>query len=83
MLGTMIRVFTADPYSSTVDLLVSTVLSTKSMYRDVARVAFWMELKMHASGRLLKDSFRKAKTLVEMSGIEPLTPCLQGRCSPS
>ena len=21
--------------------------------------------------------------LVEMSGIEPLTPCLQGRCSPS
>jgi hypothetical protein len=21
--------------------------------------------------------------MVEMSGIEPLTPCLQGRCSPS
>ena len=25
----------------------------------------------------------KASLLVEMSGIEPLTPCLQGRCSPS
>ena len=23
------------------------------------------------------------KTLVELSGIEPLTPCLQSRCSPS
>jgi len=23
------------------------------------------------------------KKLVEISGIEPLTPCLQGRCSPS
>jgi hypothetical protein len=23
------------------------------------------------------------KFMVEMSGIEPLTPCLQGRCSPS
>ena len=24
-----------------------------------------------------------ARPLVEMSGFEPLTPCLQGRCSPS
>ena len=26
---------------------------------------------------------KRSKTVVEMSGIEPLTPCLQGRCSPS
>ena len=26
---------------------------------------------------------RRHSALVEMSGIEPLTPCLQGRCSPS
>ena len=27
--------------------------------------------------------FSRFKKLVETSGIEPLTPCLQGRCSPS
>ena len=27
--------------------------------------------------------FKEQKKVVEMSGIEPLTPCLQGRCSPS
>ena len=26
---------------------------------------------------------RMAKEMVEMKGIEPLTPCLQGRCSPN
>ena len=26
---------------------------------------------------------RQDKTMVELSGIEPLTPCLQSRCSPS
>ena len=25
----------------------------------------------------------KLKTLVELTGIEPVTPCLQSRCSPS
>jgi hypothetical protein len=25
----------------------------------------------------------KASNMVELSGIEPLTPCLQSRCSPS
>ena len=28
-------------------------------------------------------SFRKKKTVVENKGFEPLTPCVQGRCSPS
>ena len=28
-------------------------------------------------------SVLNTKTLVELSGIEPLTPCLQSRCSPS
>ena len=27
--------------------------------------------------------FLRERNLVEMSGFEPLTPCLQGRCSPS
>jgi hypothetical protein len=26
---------------------------------------------------------RRGKSMVELSGIEPLTPCLQSRCSPS
>ena len=30
-----------------------------------------------------KPRQRQDKTLVELSGIEPLTPCLQSRCSPS
>jgi hypothetical protein len=28
-------------------------------------------------------NFQRTIKMVEMSGIEPLTPCLQGRCSPS
>ena len=32
---------------------------------------------------VVKDLSLSTKSLVEMSGIEPLTPCLQGRCSPS
>lgn len=32
-----------------------------------------------------KDNIRQFNTnrMVELSGIEPLTPCLQSRCSPS
>ena len=29
------------------------------------------------------DSNGKNQTMVEVSGLEPLTPCLQSRCSPS
>ena len=31
----------------------------------------------------LNTVFRSPFTLVEMNGIEPMTPCLQSRCSPS
>ena len=33
--------------------------------------------------KALNLSVLNTKTLVELSGIEPLTPCLQSRCSPS
>ena len=32
---------------------------------------------------IVKYPFAPRVCVVEMSGIEPLTPCLQGRCSPS
>ena len=32
---------------------------------------------------MLASSARLDTRLVELSGIEPLTPCLQSRCSPS
>ena len=32
---------------------------------------------------LLSIRYRNVIELVELSGIEPLTPCVQGRCSPS
>ena len=33
--------------------------------------------------KVINLSVLNTKTLVELSGIEPLTPCLQSRCSPS
>ena len=30
-----------------------------------------------------RDAFKQVWTLVEMMGFEPMTPCLQGRCSPN
>ena len=33
--------------------------------------------------RKISISYSVVKVLVEMSGLEPLTPCLQSRCSPS
>jgi hypothetical protein len=32
---------------------------------------------------LSKDTLNYRHQMVELSGIEPLTPCLQSRCSPS
>ena len=32
---------------------------------------------------ILIPYFRLQAVMVEVSGIEPLTPCVQGRCSPS
>ena len=31
----------------------------------------------------IRSTITSVSRLVEMKGIEPLTPCLQGRCSPS
>ena len=36
-----------------------------------------------ATKRALLVSVTYALTLVELRGFEPLTPCLQGRCSPN
>ena len=36
-----------------------------------------------ATKRALPVSATYAFTLVELRGFEPLTPCLQGRCSPN
>ena len=35
------------------------------------------------SGYSVRPSLKVLPLMVEMKGIEPLTPCLQGRCSPS
>ena len=34
-------------------------------------------------GSFLKPFYVHLSVMVEISGIEPLTPCLQSRCSPS
>ena len=33
--------------------------------------------------RIPSEVFGTFRSLVEMMGFEPMTPCLQGRCSPS
>ena len=42
-----------------------------------------LSYKPMSFGQRLSSVLLHPKPLVEMSGIEPLTPCLQGRCSPS
>ena len=41
-----------------------------------------LPLRFESAVGLVKHSC-ESLTLVEMKGFEPLTPCLQGRCSPS
>ena len=40
-------------------------------------------LSYEPSSYVCRQSLSSSCRVVEMSGIEPLTPCLQGRCSPS
>ena len=55
---------------------------TWSQIQTLVRTNAWIQIQ-----RLLKFSlpsfFFKRKKVVELNGIEPLTPCLQSRCSPS
>ena len=37
----------------------------------------------HSGRRYFLKSFAMRKKLVDVTGIEPVTPCLQSRCSPS
>ena len=48
-------------------------------------LAFLIHIKMFRViqfSRYKRNSASVQRTVVEMRGIEPLTPCLQGRCSP-
>ena len=43
----------------------------------------WTCFLIGAASRRLRSGDSELGNLVELSGIEPLTPCLQSRCSPS
>ena len=46
-------------------------------------LATWATDRFFFSGFFSSSIFKVLTLMVEMKGIEPLTPCLQGRCSPS
>ena len=51
----------------------------------IVKELFVQNTFMHQFYKVSVDSLwnRNVIELVELSGIEPLTPCVQGRCSPS
>ena len=59
----------------TILIAVSSVLVNRYMIISISDVV--------ATKRALLVSVTYALTLVELRGFEPLTPCLQGRCSPN
>ena len=50
---------------------------------SVFKVQVFCSLSRPDWNALFRTLQSKLKNMVEISGIEPLTPCLQGRCSPS
>ena len=48
-------------------------------------MAYLLSLCMKFSRYMVKNlyDFSAVYSLVELRGFEPLTPCLQGRCSPN
>ena len=67
-----------EPIQFSVYLVHSQPVSLYRPFRRVAIVLRTLALRCLAS---IFDSWRCQ--VVEMMGIEPMTPCLQGRCSPS
>ena len=59
----------------TILIAVSSLLVNRYLIASISDVV--------ATKRALLVSVTYALTLVELRGFEPLTPCLQGRCSPN
>ena len=59
----------------TTQIAMSSLLVNKYLIVSISDVV--------ATKRALLVSATYAFTLVELRGFEPLTPCLQGRCSPN
>ena len=59
----------------TIRIAVSSLLVNRYLIVSISDVV--------ATKRALLVSVTYALTLVELRGFEPLTPCLQGRCSPN
>ena len=59
----------------TIRIAVSNLLVNRYLIVSISDVV--------ATKRALLVSVTYALTLVELRGFEPLTPCLQGRCSPN
>ena len=55
---------------------------TWSQIQTLVRTNAWIQIQRHVKFSL-PSFFFKRKKVVEINGIEPLTPCLQSRCSPS
>ena len=57
------------------NLYLNFFITSFSQYTTICFVSFVYSV--------FNEQFRVLCTLVEMMGFEPMTPCLQGRCSPS
>ena len=67
------------------DICGSKLRLVEAYYFLLFRYSIFKELGSFAGGEpaILKTCAVFGTYLMEMNGIEPMTPCLQGRCSPS
>ena len=66
-----------EPPTSRLSGVRSNQLSYEPIQSDPAASPHWKPQLVSCA------SFAQLEKLVEMNGIEPMTPCLQSRCSPS
>ena len=60
---------------------VTCVTARYLRYKDPK--SYYYTCLLHCLVFKVQEKINLETKMVEMSGIEPLTPCVQGRCSPS
>ena len=64
-------------------VLVSTFVNTLGCLYLLRIFRFSQKILMLFGIRFSRNKYRPLMQTVEIKGFEPLTPCLQGRCSPN
>jgi hypothetical protein len=63
--------------------LIKTAVHTPETARAISCFFTYRSFDMQLSKNSIQEALSCRQKLVEVNGIEPMTPCVQGRCSPS